>query len=158
MTDTVYTLDKESITLLKEMAQWYRQNRGHFPDPGRRNPRLFGEGVAGSELRRAKLTANAGAGMTITANLYNNAGIEQTTGAEHNVTVYCDISDGSSALNICIPRLVNGKEIKVAKLAYDNSGTIQYRWYLIGQVFQPIDTTMFDIVSNKLSDKLDSCT
>jgi len=86
----------------------------------------------GVEIRRAKLTANAGATATITANLYNaKTGILDE---ETEITVYCNIS-GGTALNEAIPVLVIGQEIVVEKLPYLNGGTLEQRWYCQG-IFQ----------------------
>jgi hypothetical protein len=152
---TQFYLNDSDVGKIKAMNNSYQRGK-KIPRPiqiRRANPRIFGGGI---DIRRAKLTASAGAGNTITANLYKN-GVEQTTGEEAGVTVYCDVADGESDLNICIPRLTSGKEIKVVKLAFDNSGTVEQRWYCTNTIFQPIDTAMLDIISNKLSDKLDSC-
>lgn len=87
-----------------------------------------GGGGGGKDIRRAKLTANAGSGNTITANLYNSAGVEQTSGDESGITVYCTIV-GGTALNVAVPVIGDNQDIFVVKLPYDNSGTVEQRWY-----------------------------
>jgi len=82
-------------------------------------------------LRRAKCTADAGSGSTITVNLYNAAtGIEETTGDESGITVYCNIS-GGSALNEASRLLAIGSVIFVSRSVYDNAGTPETRWYAV---------------------------
>lgn len=86
-------------------------------------------------IRRAITTAAAGAGSTITANLYNSAGVEQTTGSESGITVYCTIC-GGTALNSAIPYLENDDDIFVVKLPYSST---EQRWYCL-QIFQTLGT------------------
>jgi hypothetical protein len=152
---TQFYLNDSDVGKIKAMNDSYQRGK-KIPRPiqiRRANPRIFGGGI---DIRRAKLTASAGAGNTITANLYKN-GVEQTTGDEAGVTVYCDMTDETGDLEDCIPKLLSGKEIKVAKLPYLNGDTLEQRWYCVNAIFQAIDTTMFEVVGNKLSDKLDSC-
>ncbi|MBW8017101.1 MAG: hypothetical protein FVQ82_13025 [Planctomycetes bacterium] len=81
------------------------------------------------QARRAKVTEDAGIGSTITANLYHaTTGVEQTTGDEAGITVYCNIS-GGTALNEASRLLGNGDGIEVKLFPYDNAGTVEYRWY-----------------------------
>lgn len=86
-------------------------------------------------VRRAITTAAAGAGNTITVNLYDSNGIEQTSGDESNITVYCTIV-GGSALNTAIPRLENDTPIEVIQHPYWNEGIVEQRWYCAGLPFQ----------------------
>jgi len=95
-------------------------------------------GSGSGEIRRAKLTASAGATATITANLYNSAGVEQTTGDEAGVTVYCDIH-GGTVLNAAIPRLATGEIIKVAKLPFLNGTILEQRWTCLTEFQASID-------------------
>jgi hypothetical protein len=109
-----------------------------------------------SIVRRAKLTAPAGDGNTITANLYDADGIEQTSGDEAGVTVYCNInkqqpSPFGTHLSSCIPRLYSGEEITVIKLPCriedeNHLGTYitVYRWYCT-TVFQIMATDFLDV-------------
>ena len=90
-----------------------------------------------NRVRRAITTEAAGAAVTITANLYGTDGIEQETGDEAGVTVYCTVTGGAN-LNEAIPALVNDADIFVVKLPYDNAGDVEYRWYCL-QVFQSMD-------------------
>lgn len=79
--------------------------------------------------RRAKVTADAGAGATITANLFHaTTGVEQTTGDEAGITVYCNISGGTK-LNEASRLLANGDVISVYTSIYNNGGTPEARWY-----------------------------
>lgn len=86
-------------------------------------------------VRRAITTAAAGSGNTITANLYDSSGIEQTEGDESNITVYCTIL-GGSALNSALPYLQDNTDIFVTKLPFSET---EQRWYLIGAPFQNWD-------------------
>ncbi len=99
-------------------------------------------------IRRAKLTASAGTGNTITANLYDSSGIEQTSGNEAGVTVYCNINKQQPApfgthLSSCIPRLYSGQEITVIKLPCRVDNQTEYRWYC---------TTVFQIMASDFLD------
>jgi len=102
------------------------------------NPALVGSGGNNfaSAGVRAKCTTDAGAGATITANLYDTiTGVEQTTGEGAGITVYCNIHNGTD-LNETLPRLESGKDIFVGTSVYDNSGTPETRWYCTGIPFQ----------------------
>ncbi len=97
-----------------------------------------------TNIRRAKLTTSAGTGNTITANLYDADGIEQTSGDEAGVTVYCNInkqqpSPFGTHLSSCIPRLYSGQEITVIKLPCRVDNQTVYRWYC---------TTVFQIMAS----------
>lgn len=82
-----------------------------------------------NQMRRAKLTADAGSGSTITANLYSVGGVEQTTGDEAGVTVYCRLH-GTENLNEAFPVLSEDEEIAVVKFAFVNPDeTVTWRWY-----------------------------
>jgi len=82
-----------------------------------------------SPERRAKVTQDAQASDTITANLYHiKTGVEQTAGDEAGITVYCNIS-GETALDKASRLLANGDDIEVKLFPYDNAGTVEYRWY-----------------------------
>ena len=89
----------------------------------------------GGVLRRAKVAAAVGANDYFTANLYHaTTGVEQTTGNEAGVTVYCNISDPSDTglgLNRCIRLLSVGDIVEVVRHAYDNAGTPEYKWYAV---------------------------
>ncbi len=100
-------------------------------------------------IRRAKLTASAGTGNTITANLYDSSGIEQTTGDEAGVTVYCNINKTQDEpfgthLSSCIPRLYSGQEITVVKVPCQIEDQTEYRWYCTA-VFQIMNIDLLDI-------------
>jgi hypothetical protein len=100
-------------------------------------------------VRRAKLTSGAGTGNTITANLYDSSGIEQTSGNEAGVTVYCNInkqqpSPFGTHLSSCIPRLYSGQEITVIKLPCRVEDETVYRWYCT-TVFQIMASDFLDI-------------
>jgi hypothetical protein len=126
MGEAQFGLSENDVKKLKEIKTWYERNKGLFGNFYRRNPRLFGTD-SGSEIRRAITTAAAGAGATIKANLYNNAGVEQTSGAEFNVDVYCTII-GGTALNAAAPRLENDDDIFIVSLPF--SATAK-RWYCV---------------------------
>ena len=85
------------------------------------------------QVRRAKTTQAAPAGTTITANLYDFNGVEQTIGDESGITVYCTVVDGSANLNAALPRLRDNEDLFVAYLPYSSTA---YRWYCL-QLFQP---------------------
>ena len=92
-----------------------------------------------TEIRRAITTAAAGASATITANLYDSSGVEQTTGDEAGITVYCTVT-GSANLNAAIPLLANDTDIFVTQLPYDSTTN---RWYCT-QIFQKMDICPLD--------------
>ena len=48
-----YGLSENDVRKLKEIKTWFERNKGLFGQPSRRNPRLFGDGAAGAETRRA---------------------------------------------------------------------------------------------------------
>ena len=90
--------------------------------------------IAGTKIHqynkwRAITTEAGGADNEIVVNIYDReTGIEVTSGFGYQVTVYCDIVNGS-ALNDVIPRLESGAPIEVSYLIYDNSGTPELRWF-----------------------------
>uniref|UniRef100_A0A6H1ZN82 Uncharacterized protein n=1 Tax=viral metagenome TaxID=1070528 RepID=A0A6H1ZN82_9ZZZZ len=92
---------------------------------------ISAEGVISAKIRRAITTAAAGAGATITANLYNSAGVEQTTGDESGITVYCSIC-GGTALNAALPLLEDNDDIFIISLPYSAEAD---RWYCISLFF-----------------------
>lgn len=126
MAGGVYGLSDKDVRTLKNIRKWYDRNKNMFGNTFRRNPRITGGGD--SSIRRAKLTADAGATATITANLYSTAGIEQTTGDEAGVTVYFRVHPAAN-MNAALPLLSSGEEINVVKLPYLNGETLEYRWY-----------------------------
>ena len=81
--------------------------------------------TAGTQVRRARTTAAAGSGTTITANLYDDAGVEQTTGDEAGITVECTV----------VPVLADDTNIFVVQLPY--SSTVD-KWYCLTP-FQSLD-------------------
>jgi hypothetical protein len=135
MSNAQYGLSEEDVRNLKEIKAWWQRNKGIFGQPTRRNPRLFGGG--GSDIRRAITTAAAGTGTSITANFFNSAGIEITTGVEgtdYNIPVYCNLN-GETDLNAVSPRLTNDTVIFVISCQFDNAGTPEARWYAV-DIFQ----------------------
>lgn len=89
-----------------------------------------------SPTRRAKVTQDATAAQSITANLYHEiTGIEQTTGDGAGITVYCSITPGSGGLAVAEPRLTKGTDIFVKLLPY---GSGDNRWYCT-TVFQTVE-------------------
>ena len=99
-----------------------------------------------TQLRRAITTAAAGATATITVNLYDSSGVEQTTGDESGITVYCSISGDtsySSPLNAAIPLLTDNTDIFVMKLPLYNLGTPESAWFCT-QIFQKMDLCPLD--------------
>ncbi len=85
-------------------------------------------------IRRARTTAAAGAAATIVCSLYDSNGVEQTSGDEFEVTVYCTVT-GSANLNEAIPALENDMDIFVTLQPYN---TTTWRWYCV-QIFQSMD-------------------
>ncbi len=85
--------------------------------------------IASSDLgitRRAKVTENAPAGFTITANLYNFfTGVEET---ETGIIVFCNISNGID-LNEAGPLLISGNDISVYQSVWTDGNTTETRWY-----------------------------
>lgn len=128
------TLSDNDVRVLNELLRWYRQNKGILGNLYRRNPRLFG---SGTQVRRAITTAAAGATETIVCNIYDSSGVEQTTGNEAAITVYCSIT-GSANLDGAIPALEDDMDIFVIQLPYDNAGVVEQRWYCT-QIFQSMD-------------------
>jgi hypothetical protein len=86
-------------------------------------------GLAGG-IRRAITTEAATANDHITCNLYDNNGVEQTTGDESGIEVYCSIMDGT-ALNAAVPRLEDNDDLFIVSMPYDNAGTPEQRWYCV---------------------------
>lgn len=84
--------------------------------------------------RRARTTAAAGAATTIVCNLYDQNGVEQLTGDESGITVYCFVSDGSANLNAAVPRLRDNEDVIVTLLPFSPS---ENRWYMVFAGFQP---------------------
>jgi hypothetical protein len=123
--------------------QWAMIRFGAAPDTG---------------IRRAKLTTSAGSGNTVTANLYDSAGNEQTSGDESGATVYCNINNsGIANLYDCIPRLYSGQDITVVKLPCRVDNQTVYRWYCT-TVFQAISTNFLGITPDgHLYVKLEQC-
>jgi hypothetical protein len=119
------SLNNEGFKQLKEMYRWYRLVKDRAYPLSRRQPK--GLQSAATYIRRAKVTAAAGEGNTITANLYDSAGIEQTEGEEAGITVYCNII-GETDLNLASPALIEGSEIEVRRITFDNEGTPETRW------------------------------
>lgn len=150
-----YLLSEADKRILGQVVDWYKRHKNDPPN-WRGRPIITGGG--GSEIRRAKLTADAGSGNTITANLYNNAGEEQTTGDESGVTVYCLFNHSSSnSLSAAIPRLYNGQDITVTKLAYINGEEVEQRWYCT-TIFQKIGDLLAVDASGNLYVDLVQCT
>lgn len=86
------------------------------------NPALV---AGGNSTIRAACTADAGAGSTIAATLFNFDG---TTGDA--ITVFCNISNETD-LNAATPRLETGDEIFVTLSNFDNAGTPEPRHYCV---------------------------
>lgn len=85
--------------------------------------------AGGIGIYRAKCTESAGTGNSITANIIIN-GTEQTTGDYAGVEIVCNLS-GTTNLNECSRRLADDDELLVCKLSYNNSGTIEQKWYAL---------------------------
>lgn len=83
-------------------------------------------------LRRARTTQDAPGGLTITCNLYDFNGVEQTTGDESGITVYCSIAGGND-LDEAVARLEEDLDVVVAHLPFSST---EYRWYMVGSPFQ----------------------
>lgn len=132
---------------LQNMLRWF-EHGGRHPKYRRRG------GVSGGgtkQVRRVISTEAATNNNHITCNLYNSNGVEQTSGDESGIEVYCSIC-GGSALDEAIPRLQDNKDLFVVKLPYDNAGTPEDRWYCISTIFQTIDKTKgLEISGDKLA-------
>ena len=108
------------LTNSTKVKRQVRQNADDIKNVVEKDDRIFRRisqpALAASGLgisRRAKVTQNAPAGSTITANLYNIAtGVEATEGDEFGITVYCNISNGTD-LNEAGTRLIEGNDITV---------------------------------------------
>ena len=86
-------------------------------------------------IRKAKCTADAGAGLTITADLFDyNTGELQTTGNEVGVIINCRISGGSN-LNEATPRIEEDDVIFVSKNNSWNGTETEALWDCV-TVFQ----------------------
>jgi len=83
-------------------------------------------------VRKAITTSAAGASTTITANLYNDNGVEVTTGDGAGITVYCFVVGGGN-LNAAVPRLEDNDDIYVALMSFPDAVS---RWYCVSPVFQ----------------------
>lgn len=114
-------------------------------------------GSGGTQVRRAITTQAAPAQIYITANLYSEStGLEQTTGDESGISVYC--STMGANLDVCIPRLKDNTDIWVAQFNYNVSGTPTARWYMIGQVFQLVNADHLEVdATNGLQTTLFEC-
>jgi hypothetical protein len=82
--------------------------------------------------RRARTKAAAGSGSTIVCNLYDLNGVEQTTGDESGITVYCDIIN-TTDLNLAVPRLPNNFDITIE--LHPHNAT-EDRWRCTTAIFQ----------------------
>ena len=111
------------------------------------NKRWAGIPLVANPVRRAITTQAAPGTEYITANLYNHAGTEITEGLGSGITVYCDIVGGTK-LSEAIPELTDNFDISVQN--------IQGKWYCTS-IFQTYDTDHFQVVGDKLQDKLDTC-
>lgn len=104
-----------------------RENLRQHRPPRRRLIIPVGSGGIGIS-RRAILTADAGSGSTITANLFHiKTGVEQTSGDESGITVYFNLSR-SVDLNTCAPLLEIDNIVTVSISNFDNAGTPEPRW------------------------------
>lgn len=112
------------------------------------NKRWAGVPLVANTVRRAITTQAAPALAYITANLYNHAGTEITSGLGSGITVYCDIIGGTK-LSEAIPQLKDNTPL--------SAQNIQGKWYCTS-IFQTYDTTHFQVSGDKLQDKLDTCT
>ena len=91
----------------------------------------------GTPVRRGEVASPVGAGSTITVNFYDaTTGQVATEGDEYNVTVYCDISNGS-AMNAASVLLSVGDPVTVYQHPYWTGTATEMRWYLVGG----LDTT-----------------
>jgi len=95
---------------LVDMLRWWQHHKNPLTKHRRRRIG-FGEGT---EVRRARTTAAAGAAATIVCNLLDSKDVEITSGNEAGVTVYCDICGGGN-LNSAWPHLANDQDIVVFK-------------------------------------------
>ncbi len=85
----------------------------------------------GTPVRRAKVTQDAPAGSTITANLFDaTSGVEATSGDEFGVTLYTNISNGST-LDLASRGLKENDEVFIVESVFDNAGTPETRWYIV---------------------------
>jgi len=132
-----YVLSESDKRILSQIIDWFKRHK--YDSPVMRSvPRISG---GGADIRRAKLTQDATSTTTITANLYDANGIEQTEGPESNVKVYCLFAHPTGALSEAIPRLHEGQDIFVIKLPYNEDGYVQMRWYCL-TIFQRIDPVL----------------
>ena len=89
-------------------------------------PVYAGIPLGGSTIRLAKATEAAGAVANITCNLLDVDGAEITTGLGAGIEVYANISPlAVTALNACIPRIVDNDEFPVIN--------IQGKWWFATQ-------------------------
>lgn len=105
-----YVLSERDYRRIQEMLLWYDRNKNLRNTVRRRN---IASGGAPANVRRAITTADAGSGDTITANIYDSSGIEQTEGDESGVTVHCSIIGGGN-LNTAVPYLLTGDIIFIS--------------------------------------------
>ena len=94
-------------------------------------------------VRRARTTEAAGADRKIKANLYGiTDGLEQETGIESDVDVWCTITGGAN-LNAAIPLLEDNMDIFVIWLPETWHGEVIYYWWCV-QIFQKMDICPLD--------------
>lgn len=110
---------------------------GRDGEDGERGPR----GYAGEDGTALKATT------TEAAPADGNINVNITDGPQGQDLV-CEII-GGTALNAAIPRLASGDIV----WAQEKDGV----WYCVSPIFQTIDTDHFQITSEKLQDKLDTC-
>lgn len=91
--------------------------------PKHGNPIGTGIGI----VRRARTTEAATNNSQITCNIYNQNGVEQTSGDEAGVEVHCSIMN-ETALNEAAPRLEDNDDLFVVSLP-NSSSTV--RWYCV---------------------------
>ncbi len=119
----------------KTVKRQVRKNANNIKEIAGKDDRIFRRIIHPAKnlplgiSRRAKVTQNAPAGSTITANLYNIAtGVEATGGDEFGITVFCNISNGT-ALNEAGPLLIIGNDITVYESVWTDGETTETRWY-----------------------------
>jgi hypothetical protein len=108
-----FVLTEQAAKKLGQMSRWFDLHGNSILGDKYRRRGGF-SAVEGTEVRRARTTAAAGAAATIVCNLLDSKDVEITSGNEAGVTVYCDICGGGN-LNSAWPHLANDQDIVVFK-------------------------------------------
>lgn len=118
-----FLLDDASLSQLRQMWAWFRQQKFTSPVVRRRQRPGSVTGI----IKRAKTQEAAQADEFISVKLLDNAG--EVTGNAFDAKA--EFTDGATACNTCLPRVTSGVTIFIAKI----DGT----WYIVNPTFTDSD-------------------